>query len=305
MSEILFADDDDAFREMTTDVLRAAGFSVRPVRDGREALSEVRRQPPDLLLLDYRMGRPDGLEVCREVRADARIAHLPVLILTGEGRIEDRLDGFDAGADDYLGKPFDPRELLARVRALLRLSRKALERNPTSGLPGGDSIHDEILRRREAGEPFAVGYFDLDNFKPFSDRFGFAVADATIQTVGRVLRELGERPGVFVGHVGGDDFVLLSGRAEAAGLAREAQDGLRAGLARILPPEVVHAGGYRAEDREGRMRDFPFPRLSVAVVQVDPARWTTLDHLGERVAELKARAKRSTDSGIVEGDLEG
>jgi len=304
MSEILFADDDDAFREMTTDVLRSAGFSVRPVSNGRDALAEVRRQAPDLILLDYRMGRPDGLEVCREVRRDARVAHLPVLILTGEGRIEDRLDGFDAGADDYLAKPFDPRELLARVRALLRLSRKALERNPTTGLPGGESIHDEIVRRRDTGEPFAVGYYDLDNFKPFSDRFGFAVADATIQTVGRVLRELGERPGVFVGHVGGDDFVLLSESADAAGLARYAQDGLRTGLARILPEEVVRAAGYRAEDREGRLRDFPLPRLSVAILQVDPARWTTLDHLGERVAEIKARAKRSADSGIVEGPLD-
>lgn len=303
MSEILFADDDDAFREMTTAVLRAAGYSVRPVRNGREALAEVHRQPPDLLLLDYRMGRPDGLEVCREVRRDALIAHLPVLILTGEGRIEDRLDGFDAGADDYLGKPFDPRELLARVRALLRLSRKALERNPTSGLPGGESIHDEILRRRDEGERFSVAYFDLDNFKPFSDRFGFAVADASIQTVGRVLRELGERPGVFVGHVGGDDFVLLGATEQAVKLAAEAQAGFRDGLVRVLPEENVRSGTYRAEDREGRMRDFPFPRLSAAVVHVDPARWTSLDDLGEKVADLKARAKRSADSGIAEGDL--
>lgn len=304
MSEILFADDDDAFREMTTDVLRAAGYSVRAVRNGREALSEVRREAPDLLLLDYRMGRPDGLEVCRQVKSEALTSHLPVLILTGEGRIEDRLDGFDAGADDYLAKPFDPRELLARVRALLRLSRKALERNPTSGLPGGESIHDEILRRRDAGEPFAIAYLDLDNFKPFSDRFGFAVADAAIQSVGRVLRELGERPGVFVGHVGGDDFVILSTHPAAAGLAQEAQDGLRAGLSRALPEEAVRTGRYRAEDREGRLREFPLPRLSAAIVRVDPARWTSLDHLGEKVAELKAQAKRSADSGIVEGDLD-
>lgn len=303
MSEILLADDDGSFREMIATTLRAAGFAVRAVSSGAEALVEVRRRAPDLLLLDYRMGKPDGFDVCREVKDDPGLAFLPVLILTGEGRLENRLEGFDAGADDYLSKPFDPRELVARVRALLRLSRQSLERNPTTGLPGGEAIHAEILRCRDRGRAFSVCYFDLDNFKPFSDRFGFAVADAAIQEVGRILREIGDEPGVFVGHVGGDDFVLLAGQERTPGLARRVQDAFREGLPRLLPEEAVHTGKYRAEDREGRLREFDFPRLSAAVLRVDPARWTSLDHLGERVAELKGRAKRATSSGFEEADL--
>ncbi|HEX2093485.1 MAG TPA: response regulator [Longimicrobiaceae bacterium] len=303
MGEILFADDDDAFREMTADVLRAAGYSVRPVRNGTDALTEVRRREPDLLLLDYRMGRPNGLEVCQEVKSDPSLAHLPVLILTGEGRLEDRLAGFDSGADDYLPKPFDPRELVARVRALLRLSKRSLDRNPTSGLPGGEAIHTEILRRRDLGEPFSVCYFDLDNFKPFSDRFGFTVADGTIQEVGRILREFGEHPGVFVGHVGGDDFVLVGTVEEVPQLSIRAQESFRTRLLRLLPAEAVRAGSYTAEDREGRVREFALPRLSAAIARVDPARWTSLDRFGERVAELKGRAKRPGGPGIEEADL--
>jgi DNA-binding response OmpR family regulator len=303
MSEILLADDDRSFREMIAATLRAAGFAVRAVSSGSEALAEVRRRVPDLLLLDYRMGRPDGFEVCREVKDDPGLAYLPVLILTGEGRLENRLEGFDAGADDYLAKPFDPRELVARVRALLRLSRQSLERNPTTGLPGGEAIHAEILRCRDRGETFSVCYLDLDNFKPFSDRFGFAAADAAIQAVGRILREIGEEGGVFVGHVGGDDFVLLASPERTPTLARKVQDEFARRLAGIIPEEATAAGKYRAEDREGRAREFDLPRLSAAILRVDPARWTSLDQLGERVAELKGRVKRAGSTGVEEGDL--
>ncbi|HEX8432922.1 MAG TPA: response regulator, partial [Longimicrobium sp.] len=84
MSEILFADDDAALRMMVTDVLEAAGFVVRTVSGGTEALAEIRRQAPDLAVLDYRMGTPDGFAVCREIKSDPGIAWLPVLILTAE-----------------------------------------------------------------------------------------------------------------------------------------------------------------------------------------------------------------------------
>jgi PleD family two-component response regulator len=303
MSEILLAEDDDALREMVAATLRAAGHQVRTARDGAEALRELRRAEPDLLLLDYRMGSPDGFEVCRRVKADPRLSHLPVLILTAEGKIEDRLQGFDAGADDYLAKPFDPRELVARVGALLRLARRGLERNPTTRLPGGESIHAEIDRRRERGHPFAICYFDLDHFKPFADRFGFATADAVIQEVGKIMREIGERPDVFVGHVGGDDFVLLCPPEEARTLAYGAREALRRRLEGILPGEAVRAGTYRAADREGVEREFPLTALSVAIVQVDPARWSSLEALGERVAEAKHRAKRPGSDGVAEAGL--
>src|SRR5690606_38539754 len=108
--------------EMVGDVLRAAGHHVRLASNGRAALRAVEEAPPDLIVLDYRMGPPDGFEVCRALKADPRFEHLPVLILTAEGGVEDRLQGFDSGADDYLPKPFDARELTARVRALLRLT---------------------------------------------------------------------------------------------------------------------------------------------------------------------------------------
>jgi PleD family two-component response regulator len=305
MSEILFADDDDALRTMVSELLRAAGHSVRTAADGAAALAEIRARPPELAILDYRMGEPDGFAVCRAVKDDPRIAWLPVLILTGEGSLEDRLGGFDAGADDYLSKPFDNRELLARATALLRQSRLGRDRNPTTGLPGGESIYAEIGRRLSAGAPFSVCYFDLDHFKPFSDRFGFAVADAAIREAGQAVSLAAQGRVGFVGHVGGDDFVVVCPPDAAHMIAEEAQARFAEGLLKHVPHDVVEAGAYRATDRYGEERDFPLTRLSAAVLRIDPARWTSFDHLGERVAALKALAKGDEGRGIAEGELAG
>ena len=301
MSRIVFAEDDEALRRMTQEVLATAGYAVRAVTNGTDALAEVRRDVPDLVILDYRMGEPDGFEVCRQLKRDPRVAHVPVLILTAQGRLEDRLGGFDAGADDYLAKPFHPRELLARVQALLRLARQGRDRNPTTGLPGGEAIYAELERRRAAGGAFAVVYFDLDHFKPFSDRFGFSVADAAIREAAQAIVAAARGGDAFVGHVGGDDFVLCCRPGEGRAMAEDAQARFAAALRAHLPEGAGET--YRALDRYGEMRQFPLTRLSAAVVRIDPARWPSLERLGEVVAEVKRQAKGHEGSGIVEADV--
>lgn len=303
MSRILFAEDDDALRQMTTQVLASAGHQVRDVSGGAQALDEISRTPFDLVVLDYRMGQPDGFEVCRRIKRDQATAHVPVLILTAQRSIEDRLDGFDAGADDYLAKPFDPRELLARVAALLRLAQRGRDRNPTTGLPGGEAIYQELERRRQQGTRFAVAYLDLDHFKPFADRFGFAVADAAIREAAAALTGAARgEPETFAGHVGGDDFVLICRLDQARRLSEEARRRFDTGLRRHLPPDAVTADVYRAVDRYGEEREFPLTRLSAAIVRIDPARWPAVQHLGEVVAEAKRQAKADGSGGIVEVD---
>jgi PleD family two-component response regulator len=303
MSRILFADDDEGMRLMVADVLRSAGYQVYLASDGDAALSAVRHDPPDLVLLDYRMGRPDGLEVCRQIKNDRRSEHVPVLILTGQHEVENRLLGFDAGADDYLSKPFDPRELLARVRALLRLSRQALDRNPTTGLPGVIAVEREFERWHSRGASFAVCYFDLDHFKPFADRFGFGMADEVIRMAGHTIRTATDGRDALVGHVGGDDFVVLCAAADARGIAMQTRLLFQQELARILPPDSVAAGTYRGKDREGVVRDFALTTISVAIVYVAAGAVEALADLGATVAEAKLRAKLDV-SGVAETSVE-
>lgn len=301
-SEILYADDDPGMRALVGDVLQSGGFLPRVVASGTEALSAVRERKPALVILDYRMGRPDGFEVCRALKADARTEHIPVLILTAKGTTETRIAGFDAGADDYLPKPFDARELLGRVRALLRLSRQALDRNPTSSLPGGEAIHREYARRRENGDPMAVCYFDLDHFKPFGDRFGFAAADAVIREAAASIA-VASGAEDFVGHVGGDDFLLICPPTRARATVEAAQLTFHDALPRHLPPGAA-AAVYRGRDRAGVEGEIPMTRLTAAIIYLDPTKHRSLGELGEMIAHGKAAAK-VTPTGVVETDAEG
>lgn len=298
MTKLLVADDEPALRDMVGDLFRAAGFAVRTAHSGAAALAEIRRSPPDLAVLDYRMGRPDGFEVCSQVKGDPRLEHIPVLILTGEGEVDHRVRAFEAGADDFLAKPFDPRELLGRVRAMLRLASQGLDRNPTTGLPGSEAVRREIGRRLDAAEGFALCYADLDHFKPFADRFGFLAADQVIRAAGDALRAAAGEIG-FVGHIGGDDFVMLA----PAGTAREqvlvAQAAFRDALAPHVGAETVDRGWFRGRDREGVERDFPLTRMSAAIVRVGAGESNALEDFAPLIAEAKQRAKQAAD-GVVE-----
>jgi DNA-binding response OmpR family regulator len=207
VSYVLFADDNEDMRQMVRALLQASGHEVALAHDGPSALAAIDGREPDLLLLDVDMPHMSGFDVCRVVKGNPFTARIPVLMLTAEGDIDSKVQGFEAGADDYLPKPFDPRELRARVTALLRLVRRESDRNPTSGLPGGKAIEESIVARVDRDQAFAVCYMDLDNFKAFADTFGFAVADQVIKEMGGALREAVEETGGgedFVGHIGGD-----------------------------------------------------------------------------------------------------
>jgi len=119
MSTILLAEDDPDILHMVAYKLRRAGFEVVEATDGIAALDACRREPPDLVLLDVRMPRMDGISVCRELRARPRTGDLPIIMLTARARAQDRELAFAAGATDYVVKPFSPRALVERVEAVL------------------------------------------------------------------------------------------------------------------------------------------------------------------------------------------
>jgi GGDEF domain-containing protein len=246
-----------------------------------------------------------GFDVCRAVKGNPMTARVPVLMLTAEADIDAKVEGFESGADDYLAKPFDPRELRARVGALVRLVRREGDRNPTSGLPGSRAIDDELARRAARGQAFAVCYLDVDHFKPFNDVFGFAVADSVIRDAGLALQEavattggtLGD-DGDFAGHIGGDDFLLVTSPPRAEGLVAEAQRAFRRLVERSVGPEVAARGRFTGLDRQGTLREFPLATLTAVVLQVDPARWRSSVDLGVRAADAKRRAK-ATGAGSI------
>jgi DNA-binding response OmpR family regulator len=120
MKRVLIIEDDRDIVELVRYNLANEGFQVSAAHDGSTGLSTLKKTPPDLLLLDLMLPKFSGLEICREIRRDDSLNRLPILMLTARGEEADRVVGLEMGADDYVTKPFSPRELLARVRAALR-----------------------------------------------------------------------------------------------------------------------------------------------------------------------------------------
>jgi PleD family two-component response regulator len=302
MSYLLYADDNADMRSMVRDLLEPRGHEVALAVDGHEALSIIRARAPDLLILDLAMPGMSGYDVCRAVKGDPVTSYIPVLMLTGLSRVDQKVAGFEAGADDYLSKPFDARELEARVGALLRLVQREADRNPTSGLPGGEAIEREFTRRVGAGEPFAVCYIDLDHFKPFCDTFGFAIADRVIQDTGRALLgaavERGDT-GDFVGHIGGDDFIIVTVEERAESIARDAARRFREVVREVVGDDVVMRGTFAGDDREGMTKLFPIAELTAVALLVEPAQWVSTSHLGALAAQAKRRARQEGSGTIL------
>jgi DNA-binding response OmpR family regulator len=129
---ILIVEDEKEIRDLLVLYLRKEGFQPLVAQDGEEGLSKARSEKPDLILLDILMPKMDGLEILRKIRADPEIARTPVAMLTAKGDETDRIVGLELGADDYIPKPFSPREVVARIKAIFRRSQKvpdAMEEN--------------------------------------------------------------------------------------------------------------------------------------------------------------------------------
>lgn len=303
MAYILCVDDEPAISGLVRQILKMAGHEVEVAENGPDALQSVRRREPDLIVLDRSMPGMDGLEVCRQLKANPFLSRIPVLMLTALASIDFKIEGFDAGADDYLGKPFEPRELTARVSALLRLVARESDRNPSSGLPGGAAIERNIEERVERSESFAVVYFDFDYFKPFADTFGFALADRVVRSTGEIMGEMASRHGDFVAHIGGDDFLLVCATERAEALAEEGYNRFKALINELVGPQIAAKGTFIGLTRDGDSREFPLASLTAVIVPVDPQNWQGVVHLGEWAATWKKAAKASGGSQIVEAPL--
>ena len=221
---VVVADDDPEILEVLKINLVGEGYDVTTARDGGEALEAIARLRPELAILDIMMPGLDGIEVCRRIRLDTQLKYLSVILLTARVLPRDKLAGLGAGADDYITKPFDIDELLARVQVALRRARKLRDLNPLTRLPGNVEIHEEIARQISGGKKFAVMHIDIDNFKAFNDHYGLARGDMAINLLAQLASEaliaFGEENS-FLGHEGGDDLVAVvaAGRAEAVSTA--------------------------------------------------------------------------------------
>jgi two-component system, OmpR family, phosphate regulon response regulator PhoB len=150
-AKLLLVEDDPALLELLEYRFRNEGYEVRATSDGDEALMYASEEAPDLVILDWMIEGTSGIEVCRRLRRDKSTAHVPIIMLTAREAEDDRIRGLDTGADDYLTKPFSPRELMARVGAVMRRIRPALAGETIEvGDISLDPVAHRVLRRGKA-----------------------------------------------------------------------------------------------------------------------------------------------------------
>jgi len=300
--KILIVDDDPDIRDVLRLTLSEEKYEILEASDGEEALKIIHENQPDLILLDYKIPKIDGREVCRRVKKDLLLRHLPIIMVTGKGDINDKVGGIDAGADDYVVKPFEPKELLARIRMILRHTERDLEANPLTRLPGNVSILKELSRRIEAKSTLAVCYLDLDKFKSYNDKYGFEHGDEVIRETARLLirvtKEFGNADD-FIGHIGGDDFVIVTTLEKSDLLCQKTIINFEEMAPSFYNEKDRKNGFILAKDRRGKEQKIPLLSISIGVVTNERHKITHVAQIGEIGAELKSYAKSLERSNYV------
>jgi two-component system, cell cycle response regulator len=225
-STVLIAEDDRLFRRMLESWFKRWDYRVTAVENGLEAWEILQREDaPPLAILDWMMPGMDGIELCRRIRSRDQGPYRYVLLLTAKDDKQDVVAGLEAGADDYLTKPFDVAELRARVRAGKRILdlqaalihaqddlQYAAAHDRLTGLWNRGAILDlllrELSRRQRSGDPLGVVMADVDHFKKINDTYGHLVGDTVLQEVTRRLAAA-VRPYDAVGRYGGEEFLIV------------------------------------------------------------------------------------------------
>ncbi len=253
----LVVDDSPVIRDRVASVLKAHRLFERvdEAADGAQALARLEQAPPvDLVLCDVVMRGVDGFKFLAAVRARPEWADIPVILLSGLDDPTETVRGLDLGASDYLRKPFDPRELLARVRVQLKLKALQMELQlanarlealaTTDGLTGllnrrafMERVEQEWDRGARYSRPFAFVMVDLDRFKAVNDVHGHQAGDVVLRIAAARLKG-GIRPSDFIGRYGGEEFVVLLAETTLAGAVAAAER-----LRRVLSQQPFDVGG--------------------------------------------------------------
>jgi two-component system cell cycle response regulator len=250
---ILVADDEPVNRTLIARLLEREGYHVLAARNGNEAVEQARLALPDLVLLDVMMPEMDGLDACRLIKETEATRDIPIIFLSARDETEMKVSGLGLGADDYISKPFEAEELIARVHVAIRLKRdrdqlrmsaeeasmraeQAQARAMTDALTGllnryglQHTLAREHAEARRYQRPLSCVLIDLDNFKTINDTYGHAIGDLALQQIAAILREA-VRASDTVFRYGGEEFLVLLPETDLEGAVALA-DKIRASAA--------------------------------------------------------------------------
>ncbi|HEY7865645.1 MAG TPA: response regulator [Psychromonas sp.] len=301
--KVLIVDDVIDNIKVLIDLLKPE-YKIFFATNGEKALELAQNMAPDIILLDIVMPEMDGFEVCRKLKSNPITCDIPVIFISAMSDIGDETKGLEVGAVDYITKPISPAIVKARVKnhlklreamqELKRLYNTALDSNPNTGLPGNNSVAKQIKSALDNQENLAVIYSDLDNFKAFNDKYGFALGDDVIKFTCQVFQDVVDELNIkdaFVGHIGGDDFVLIVPSDLTQTVAEKIILRFDQGVIQFYSSEDAGTKCIQSVNRQGESQSFPLMSISLAGVSLANGVYKEYMEVNDVCATTKKRAK--------------
>jgi CheY-like chemotaxis protein len=298
---VLLAELDRVSTQLLLFLLQRAGFDVLTAAGGEDLIRLAHSRRVDLIVSEVLLPDADGMDICRQLREDWNTRFIPVVLLTAFSDPEYRVRGLLAGADDYITKPFDPNELILRLRRLIDTYRACFQYHPLTRLPSAPLIQAYLTTaclHPQAG-PWAFLHVDIHHFRAFNQLYGYEAGDAVLRMTGDLLRDVVfavPGPLRFAGHRGAGDFALVVPRDETDAVCEGLIRRFDAAVLDRYPPEHREARYQMRIDRRGNVQSVPRLALSIGVVTSDLCRDVSCLELEEIGWEVMQRAKREEQS---------
>ena len=294
-SRMLIVEDDFDISNMLRIYFQSHGYDVAVAQRGEDALEMCRKQLPHIIVLDIMLPDMDGYDVCRDLRGNLRTSHVPIIFLTQKDERSDKIHGLELGADDYITKPFDLEELKLRVKSAISRATMQSLTNPTTGLPGGRLIEDQ-LRQLMRRDDWGIVYTGVQGFSVFGEVYGFVAGEEVLRflamVLGQAVDELGT-PNDFIGHIGGDDFIVITTRKLAEPIVDDLRQRFDGGIGTHYDWQTREQGYLVVTDDAGNETQADLMVLSAGVTTADDGPFADI----REITEVASSARREGRGG--------
>lgn len=276
-------------------ILESNGYEIISCVVLQDAISYVFDDPPDFLIMEKGFTGGNDQDLIAVVKACLQKTNIPIILVVTHAEMLTGLDWTLFPVDDILVKPVDPEYMFTRIRLADARMNRVFDNNPLTKLPGNTSILKRIQNILDKKDGAAVGYIDIDNFKPYNDHYGFSQGDEVILMVARIMVNVLDeiaRKDSFAGHIGGDDFVFIVGEKKIDEVCQRMLANFETVRNMFIEPEDVKRGGFVEKDRQGRVTKFGLLSISIAVI---PTSHNNFKHFGEvsaAASQIKHKVKK-------------
>ncbi|MDA0330117.1 MAG: diguanylate cyclase [Gemmatimonadetes bacterium] len=276
-------------------------LEVEAVEREDEVRALLNRTFPACVILEGDSNVEEILELSRVLKGDVFTGIVPLIVMLSDRAVTASAEFLEAGVDDVIRADLSERERYLRLQQVLRRADRDVSVHPTTRLPGTNHIARDMQARLVANQQFAVCYADLDHFKEFNDRYGYAFGDGVIRMLSKILRDMvrGLAPGGFVGHIGGDDFICILPLEYLEVTCDEIIDLFDELIPYQYTEEDRRAGYFLGKDRRGNIHRIPLIALSIGVVTNQFQEFEHTGQISELAAEMKTYAKSLPGSKYV------